>query len=112
MAYSEWVSNTFDITSETVFANQTPFYFSMSVTDVYSTLRNGATLAIVPKMYFSFPIKLVEFLDEYKANTIYWVPSAISMVSNFKVFDFQKPKYLNKVLLQARLCPPSNLIIG
>lgn len=109
MAYSEWVSNTFDITSETVFANQTPFYFSMSVTDVYSTLRNGATLAIVPKMYFSFPIKLVEFLDEYKANTIYWVPSAISMVSNFKVFDFQKPKYLNKVLFAGEVMPTKQL---
>lgn len=109
IAYSEWVTNTFDITSETVFANQTPFYFSMSVTDVYSTLRNGGTLAIVPKMYFSFPIKLVEFLDCYKANTIYWVPSAISMVSNFKVFDFQKPKYLKKVLFAGEVMPTKQL---
>ena len=98
IAYSEWVCGEFDFSEETVFANQTPFYFSMSVTDVYSTLRCGATLHIIPKIYFSFPIKLIEFLNNNKVNTIYWVPSAISIVSNFKLFDYAKPQYLKKVL--------------
>ena len=31
--------------------------------------------------YPAFKSQLVEFLDEYKANTIYWVPSAISNIS-------------------------------
>lgn len=98
IAYSEWVCGEFDFGEDTVFANQTPFYFSMSVTDVYSTLRCGATLYIIPKIYFSFPIKLIEFLNNNKVNTIYWVPSAISIVSNYKLFDFAKPQYLKKVL--------------
>lgn len=98
IAYSEWVCNEFDFSSETVFANQTPFYFSMSVTDIYSTLRCGATLHIIPKIYFSFPIKLIEFLNNNEVNTIYWVPSAISIVSNYKLFDYAKPQQLKKVL--------------
>lgn len=98
LAYSKWVCREFDFNEETIFANQTPFYFSMSVTDIYSTLRCGATLHIIPKIYFSFPIKLIEFLNNNMVNTIYWVPSAISIVSNYRLFDYAKPQYLKKVL--------------
>ncbi len=38
MAYAEWVKTTFDINEETIFGSQTPFYFSMSVLDIYTTL--------------------------------------------------------------------------
>lgn len=109
IAYSKWVVDTFNINSETVFANQTPFYFSMSVTDVYSTIRTGATLTIIPKVYFSFPMKLVEFLNENKVNTIYWVPSAISIVSNLKLFKYAKPEYLKTVLFAGEVMPTKQL---
>lgn len=109
IAYSEWVSDTFAISSSSVFGNQTPFYFSMSVTDIYSTLRSGATLVIIPKQYFSFPIKLVDFLNENRVNTIYWVPSAISIVSNMKLFKYAKPKYLEKVLFAGEVMPTKQL---
>lgn len=109
IAYTKWVSDTFKIDKNTVFANQTPFYFSMSVTDIYSTIRNGASLVITPKQYFSFPIKLVEFMNEHKVNTIYWVPSAVSMISNFKVFDFLKPAYLKKVLFAGEVMHTKHL---
>lgn len=109
IAYTAWASSTFVIDEETVFGNQTPFYFSMSVTDVYSTIRNGGTLVIIPKAYFSFPIKLVELMNDYKINAIYWVPSAISIVSNLKLFKFAKPQYLKKVLFAGEVMPTKQL---
>lgn len=109
IAYSEWTVNTFHIDENTVFGNQTPFYFSMSVTDLYSTLRTGATLVIIPKAFFAFPIKLVEFLNDNKVNTIYWVPSAISIVANLKLFKFAKPEYLKTVLFAGEVMPTKQL---
>ena len=109
LAYSEWAVSTFGIHENTVFGNQTPFYFSMSVTDIYATIRAGATLVIIPKLYFSFPIKLIEFLNERKINTIYWVPSAIGIVSNYKVFEIEKPKYLKTVLFAGEVMPTKQL---
>lgn len=109
LAYSKWSSETFGITSETVFGNQTPFYFSMSVTDIYSTLRTGATLVVIPKQFFAFPIKLVEFLNNYKVNTIYWVPSAMAMAANFKLFEVAKPAYLTTVLFAGEVMPTKHL---
>lgn len=109
ISYAEWFANTFDISSETVFGNQTPFYFSMSVSDVYSTIKSGATLCIIPKACFSFPINLIKFLNENKVNTVYWVPSAISIVANLKLFDYIKPEYLKKVLFAGEVMPTKQL---
>jgi len=109
IAYTEWFANCFDINSETIFGNQTPFYFSMSVSDVYSTIKSGATLCIIPKAHFSFPINLIKFMNENKVNTIYWVPSAISIVANMKLFKYAKPEYLKKVLFAGEVMPTKQL---
>lgn len=103
--YAYWVCSTFGITNETVFGSQTPFYFSMSVLDIYSALYSGASFHIIPKMFFSFPIKLLEFLNEKKINTIYWVPSALSIVANLKALDETELPYLKKVLFAGEVMP-------
>lgn len=109
IAYSEWVSEAFDITNETVFGSQTPFYFSMSVLDVFSTIRNGASFHIIPKKYFSFPIKLLEYIKDRDVNTIYWVPSALSIVANWKALDYVELPKLKKVLFAGEVMPTKQL---
>lgn len=109
IAYANWYKETFDINENTIFGSQTPFYFSMSVSDIYSTIISGATFYIIPKMFFSFPVKLIEFLNEKKINTIYWVPSALSIVANLKTFDTIKPLYLKKVLFAGEVMPVKQL---
>ena len=71
ISYTYWYTEAFGIDESTIFGSQTPFYFSMSVSDLYSTLKNGATLYIIPKAYFTFPMKLMEFMNTYRINTIY-----------------------------------------
>lgn len=109
LAYSEWVTQTFNINSESIIGNQTPFYFSMSVTDIYSTLRTGATMVIIPKKFFSFPVKLIEYLNENRINTIYWVPSAYGIISNSKAFEVNKPKYLKTAMFAGEVMPTKYL---
>lgn len=109
ISYIEWFSKCFNIDSDTIFGSQTPFYFSMSVSDIFSTIKSGATFYIIPKMYFSFPIKLLEFLNEKKINTIYWVPSALSIVANMKALDEVKLPYLKKVLFAGEVMPTKQL---
>lgn len=105
LAYSEWVTEAFNICSDSIIGNQTPFYFSMSVTDIYSTLCTGASMVIIPKMYFSFPVKLIEYLNENRINTIYWVPSAYGIISNSKAFEVIKPKYLKTAMFAGEVMP-------
>lgn len=103
--YAEWISEEFDINQDTVFGSQTPFYFSMSVLDIFTTICNGATLEIIPKKYFSFPVKLLQFMAERNVNTIYWVPSALSIVANWKALDYVPVPTLKKILFAGETMP-------
>ena len=111
ISYAQWVTETFDINSDTIFGNQTPFYFSMSVTDIYSTIQNAATLYMIPKKLFTFPLKLLQFLNEHSINTIYWVPSALSLVANWKALDYITVSTLKKILFAGEVMPTRQLNI-
>lgn len=107
--YAESVSETFDLNSEVVFGSQTPFYFSMSVLDIFVTICTGGRLVIIPKMLFSFPVKLIEFLNVHQVNTIYWVPTAMSIVANRNTFSAIIPKWLTKILFAGEVMPVKQL---
>lgn len=109
ISYINWVTEEFAFDEYTSFGSQTPLYFSMSVTDLYSTIKCGGTYHIIPKQYFSFPLNLIGFLNEHQVNTIYWVPTAISILSNWKAFDAAKPEYLEKVLFAGEVMPTKQL---
>lgn len=70
ISYIHWVIETFSIDETTVFGSQTPFYFSMSITDLFGTLFSGARLQIIPKKFFSFPTMLIDYLNEKEINSI------------------------------------------
>lgn len=109
IAYSQWAIDIFGIRETTVFGSQTPFYFSMSVTDLYSALRTGARLQIIPKKMFSFPMMLMEYLNRFQVNTIYWVPSALCIVANWDTFAYAKPEYLKTILFAGEAMPNKQL---
>lgn len=103
--FTEWYCEAFQFSDKEIFGNQTPFYFDASVKDIYATLRCGATMHIVPKTLFSFPAKLVGYLNEKKINCIDWVPSALCMIVNFKTFEKVRPQYLKKVMFLGEVMP-------
>ncbi len=109
ISYINWVSTEFGFDETTSFGSQTPLYFSMSVTDLYSAIKCGGVYNIIPKSCFAFPVKLIEYINQRKVNTIYWVPSALSIVSNWNVFEYVMPEYLRTVLFAGEVMPVRHL---
>jgi amino acid adenylation domain-containing protein len=107
--YIDWVVSTFNVTSETVIGNQAPFYFDNSTLDIYLMYATGATLDIIPEMHFSFPAKLVDYLNDHKITFVFWVPFALINVANFDIFKEKKPQYLNDVLFAGEVMPNKHL---
>lgn len=103
--YIEQLSETLGFNENTVFANQTPLYFDACLKEIYPTLKFGATTYIVPKNLFMFPVKLVEFLNEHKVNTVCWVVSALTMISAFGTFQTVKPEYLKTIAFGSEVFP-------
>ena len=107
--FTEWGAEAFQIDDSWVFGNQTPFYFSMSVFDIYQTLRNGATMYIIPHTAFSFPVVLMKYLFEHKINAIFWVPSALSMISALGALNCPHLPELRNVLFGGEVMPMKQL---
>jgi len=103
--YIEQLSETLEFNEDTVFGNQTPLYFDACLKELYPTLKFGATTYLVPKSLFMFPIKLVEFLNEHKINTICWVVSALTMISAFGAFKKIVPEYLHTIAFGSEVFP-------
>ncbi len=102
---TEWYTETFEITEKEIIGNQAPFYFDSSIKDIYAVLKTGATMEIIPKQLFSFPMKLMEYVAEKKINYVDWVPSAFSIVANTGALEKIAPQSLKKIAFCGEIMP-------
>jgi amino acid adenylation domain-containing protein len=99
--FIDCVQDIFKFDETDSFGNQAPFYFDNSILDIYTTMKTGATMHIIPKNLFSWPMPLVQYLEEKKISTIFWVPSA--MVGVAKLGALKKVD-LNESLKHVLFC--------
>lgn len=109
--FVEWMASSCDISKNSILANQAPFYFDLSVKDIFMTLKFGATLHVLSKKELMFPVCLVDYLNLNRINTLIWATSAFNLVANSGVLDKKKPKYLKKVILGGETLLAKNLNI-
>ncbi len=95
--FCEWIVEAEEITEEDVFGNQAPFHFDASVKDLYPVLRCGATLVVLPKKNFSFPMLLVEQLDSQGVTVLNWATSAFHLVANSGILEKRTPAALRLI---------------
>ncbi len=103
--YIEQLSQVLELDENTVFGSQTPLYFDACLKELYPTLKFGATTWLIPRELFSFPVRLVEYLNEHKINTVCWVVSALTMISAFGTFRTVKPGTLRTVAFGSEVFP-------
>ncbi|MCR5724502.1 MAG: amino acid adenylation domain-containing protein [Treponema sp.] len=101
----------FGIESSDNIANQAPFDFDVSVKDIFSGVFTGATVHLVPKMFFSFPTKLLDYLEERNITILIWAVSALCILSTLNGFDYKVPKKLKKIMFSGEVMPLKQLEI-
>lgn len=99
----------FGISSDDIIGNQAPFDFDVSVKDIYSGLKCGATIQIIPKSMFSFPTRLLDYLDDNHVTTLIWAVSALCIVTTLNGFEYKKPSNINKVIFSGEVMPIKHL---
>lgn len=107
--FAQAVNERFDITEKEKFANQGPFYFDLSVLDIYCPVLSGATTYITPPEFFKFPIKLLQYIAEKQINAIYWVPSALVVVANLRALRAVDVTCLKKIMFCGEVMPNKQL---
>lgn len=99
----------FDISHQDILGNQAPFDFDVSVKDIYSSLKMGATVEIIPRKLFSFPTKLLDYLCEKNITVLIWAVSALCMVTTLKGFDYKVPDKIRRVIFSGEVMPIKHL---
>lgn len=107
----EWMVPCFGVTDQNVMGNQAPFYFDGSVKDIYLTLKSSACMHIIPRNLFTFPVKLIEFLDRKRVNTLAWSTSAFNLVAGSGVLDTYVPKHVRLLAIGGEAMRAKNMNI-
>jgi len=110
--YTDWFEEAFDYTKDDIIGNQAQFYFDLSVADIYLMMKTGAELVIIPPTLFGQPGLLLKFINEHRINSIFWVPSALMIISRLKAFrKVDVSATLNKILFCGEVMPTKQLNI-
>ena len=99
----------FNFNENDIIANQAPFDFDVSVKDIYSAIKVGATLVLVPKSYFSNPTVLLDYICDNNITTMTWAVSALCLVTTFHGLDYKVPEHVNKILFSGEVMPIKHL---
>lgn len=107
--FVDWICNTYNLDSNISLCNQAPFYFDASVPDLYIPLKVGATTYIPPKNYYTFPKKILKYIEDNQINTLIWVPSALCNVVNCRAFEVCIPSSVRLVIFCGEVMPCKHL---
>lgn len=107
--FMEYFTEIFHITSEDVLGNQAPWDFDVSVKDIYAGLKSGAEVQIIPRTLFSFPVELLDYLEERRVTNLTWAVSALCIVSTLDGLDYKVPKYLKRIMFSGETMPIRHL---
>lgn len=101
----------FHFKEKDIIGNQAPFDFDVSVKDIFSSIKMGATLVIIPKKYFSNPSKLLDYICDNKMTTLTWAVSALCLITTFHGLDYKVPVTVEKILFSGEVMPLKHLKI-
>lgn len=107
--FMEWICDAYHLDETATLCNQAPFYFDASVPDLYIPLKVGATVYIPPKSYYTFPKKILHFIETNHINTLVWVPSALCNVVNCRAFEICVPSEIRLVIFCGEVMPCKHL---
>lgn len=107
--YLNALTEAYDINDQSLIGNQVPFYFVMSIVDIYGTIVKHAAMHIIPPRYFAFPINLVQYIHDNKINTISWVPSALSLIADRNGFKAADITCLKTIIFGGEVMPVKQL---
>lgn len=103
--YAEALSEVLRADQSMVFGMQVPLYVDACLKEILCTLKYGATTWLIPRQLFLSPVRLVEYLNEHKINTLCWVVSALTLISGLGTFKKAAPQTLTTIAFGSEVFP-------
>lgn len=97
--FTDWYADTFAFTGNDILGNQSPFFFDLSMRDLYTMLKSGTRIHLIPQKCFSFPKLLQQELTEQAITGLNWAASAFHLVANSGILEKGMPQSIHTVII-------------
>lgn len=108
--FSDWAGKEFKVTAADKIASFAPFYFDLSVFDLFTALRFGACIRFMPNQLAISPAKMALWLADNKISVWYTVPSLLSFLALKGNLQNTKLPSLRTILFAGEVFPSFQLL--
>jgi amino acid adenylation domain-containing protein len=105
LTFVNWAYETFQVHSNDRVANHAPFHFDLSIFDVFTTIKAGATVVLVPSALSVFPRSLADFIAKENISIWYSVPSVLMRLVLYGQLERHEYPRLRTVLFAGEVFP-------
>ncbi len=108
--FVDWAGRTFAVSAADRIASLAPFYFDLSVFDLFCSLSNGASIVFIPQALTLSPSRLTQWLQQQQISIWYTVPSILGFIAlKGALAETPLPK-LRLILFAGEVFPTRQLI--
>lgn len=97
--YTKATIEKYGFTANTIFGNQSPFFYANSIIDIFPTLALGAKTIILPAKALAFPKVLINQLNAHRIIELTMTPSSYVKVAASGVLTAGELPYLKYIVL-------------
>jgi acyl-coenzyme A synthetase/AMP-(fatty) acid ligase len=108
--FSDWAADTFALGAEDRIASLTPLHFDLSVFDLFSSVKAGASVHFMPNALTLAPSRLTSWLSEQAISCWYTVPSILRFVALKGALEETPLPQLRSVLFAGEVFPSAQLL--
>lgn len=109
VSFVEWCSSVLAPTEDDVFSSHAPLHFDLSILDVFTSLKHGATLILIGELLGKDPRRLAPLIAELGISVWYSTPSILNLLAQYGRLDRYQYPALRAVLFAGEVFPVSQL---
>ncbi|NEO76041.1 amino acid adenylation domain-containing protein [Moorena sp. SIO4G3] len=105
LTFVNWAYETFQVTGEDRVSSHAPFHFDLSIFDIFTTIKAGATVILLSPALSVFPINLAKFIAAEKISIWYSVPSILTSLVLYGRLEKHSFPALRTILFAGEVFP-------
>jgi amino acid adenylation domain-containing protein len=109
LTFVNWAYDTFAVQPTDRVSNHAPLHFDLSIFDIFTTIKAGGAIVLVPAALSSFPISLANFIAAQEITIWYSVPSALTRLVLYGKLEQHTYSHLHTVLFAGEVFPTKYL---
>jgi L-proline---[L-prolyl-carrier protein] ligase len=109
VSFVDWCSSVLEPTEDDVFSSHAPLHFDLSILDVFTSVKHGATLILIGEQLGKDPRRLAPLIAELRISVWYSTPSILNLLAQYGKLDRYQYPALRAVLFAGEVFPVSQL---